>query len=152
MVLLAWVFEFHLISVIFHPWCRTFVSPLFLANEYGPQVLYDIHKELSKDFLLIIFVFKLDPKTMSLIRTHYSGNIIHTIHWLIRLSTFCIPTFFYHHLRPSLMLRTYSWGLISIDTSLGCAIHPSVNLSSTNFSFQNLIFWNLFEFSMEKFT
>jgi hypothetical protein len=45
------------------------------------------------------------------------------------------------------MLGTYSRGLISIDTSVGCVVEPSVNLSTTDFSFQNLIFKNLFEFS-----
>jgi hypothetical protein len=30
--------------------------------------------------------------------------------------------------------------------SVACAIGPSVTTSSTDFSFQNLVFWNLFEF------
>ncbi len=33
---------------------------------------------------------------------------------------------------------------------MACAIGQSVTTSSTDFSFQNLVFWNLFEFSMEK--
>jgi hypothetical protein len=33
---------------------------------------------------------------------------------------------------------------------VACAIGPSVTTSPTNFSFQNLIFWNFFEFSAEK--
>jgi hypothetical protein len=55
---------------------------LFFGKWIWPSSLCDIHKELSKDFLFLIFVSKLDPKTMSclsLIRTHYSGNIIHDI-------------------------------------------------------------------------
>jgi len=34
-----------------------------------------------------------------------------------------------------------------IETSVACAVGPSVTASSTDFSFQNLFFWNLFEFS-----
>jgi len=30
---------------------------------------------------------------------------------------------------------------------VACAVGPSVIKSSTDFSFQNLVFWNLFEFS-----
>jgi hypothetical protein len=37
-------------------------------------------------------------------------------------------------------------------TSVACAIGPSVTTSSTDFSFQNLVFWNLFEFSVTKIT
>ncbi len=33
-----------------------------------------------------------------------------------------------------------------IYTSVACAICPSVTSSSIGFSFQNLVFWNLFEF------
>jgi hypothetical protein len=32
-------------------------------------------------------------------------------------------------------------------TSVACAVGASVTLSSTDFSFQNLVFWNLFEFA-----
>jgi hypothetical protein len=35
-----------------------------------------------------------------------------------------------------------------IYTSVG----PSVTMSSTDFSYQNLVFWNLFEFSAAKIT
>ncbi len=37
---------------------------------------------------------------------------------------------------------------ISTNTSGACAIGPSVTTSSTDISFQNLVFWNLFEFSV----
>jgi hypothetical protein len=33
-----------------------------------------------------------------------------------------------------------------------CAVGPSVTTSSTDFSFQNLVFWNLFEFLAAKIT
>jgi hypothetical protein len=33
-------------------------------------------------------------------------------------------------------------------TSVACAVGPSVTTTSTEFSFQNLVFWNLFEFSV----
>jgi hypothetical protein len=31
-------------------------------------------------------------------------------------------------------------------SSVACAVAPSVTTFSTDFSFQNLVFWNLFEF------
>jgi hypothetical protein len=34
-----------------------------------------------------------------------------------------------------------------IHSSVACAVGPSVTTSSTDFSLQNLVFWNLFEFS-----
>jgi hypothetical protein len=37
-------------------------------------------------------------------------------------------------------------------TSVACAVGPSVTMSSTDFSFQNLVFWNLFEFSAPEIT
>jgi hypothetical protein len=37
-------------------------------------------------------------------------------------------------------------------TSVACAIGPSVTKSSIDFSFQNLVFWNLFEFSAAEIT
>ncbi len=37
--------------------------------------------------------------------------------------------------------------LFLIHTSVACAVGPSVTMSSTDFSFQNMTFWNLFEFS-----
>jgi hypothetical protein len=39
-----------------------------------------------------------------------------------------------------------------IFISVACAIGPSVSMSSTDFSFQNLAFWNLFEFSSVEIT
>jgi len=38
------------------------------------------------------------------------------------------------------------------NTSVSCAIGPSLTTSSTDFSFQNLVFWNLFEFSAAEIT
>ncbi len=35
-----------------------------------------------------------------------------------------------------------------IVTIMVCAIDPSVTTSSTDFSFQSVVFWNLFEFLM----
>jgi hypothetical protein len=46
----------------------------------------------------------------------------------------------FHETHSSLVLIKF--------TSLACALGPSVTMSSTDFSFQNLVFWNLFEFSM----
>ncbi len=37
-------------------------------------------------------------------------------------------------------------------TSVACAVGPSVTMSSTDFSFQNQIFENLFEFSVAEIT
>jgi hypothetical protein len=42
--------------------------------------------------------------------------------------------------------------LFSYITSVACAVGPSVTMSSTDFSFQNLVFWNLFEFSAAEIT
>jgi hypothetical protein len=39
-----------------------------------------------------------------------------------------------------------------IHTSVACAVGPSVTTSSTDFSSQNLVFWNLFEFSAAEIT
>ncbi len=40
-----------------------------------------------------------------------------------------------------------------INTSVACAVGPSVSTSSTDFSFQNLVFfWNFFEFSVAEIT
>ncbi len=38
------------------------------------------------------------------------------------------------------------------STSVACAVGSSVTMSSTDFSFQNLVFWNLFEFSAAEMT
>ncbi len=40
----------------------------------------------------------------------------------------------------------------SIVTSVACAIGPSVTMSSTDFSFQNLVFWDLYEFLVAETT
>jgi hypothetical protein len=40
----------------------------------------------------------------------------------------------------------------SQNTSVACAVGPSVIMSSIDFSFQNLVFWNLFEFSAAEIT
>jgi hypothetical protein len=37
--------------------------------------------------------------------------------------------------------------LFLVDTSVACAVGPSVTTSSTDFSVQNLVFGNSFEFS-----
>jgi hypothetical protein len=42
--------------------------------------------------------------------------------------------------------------LVSMHTSVACAVGPSSTTFSTDFSFQNLVFWNLFEFSVVKIT
>jgi hypothetical protein len=39
-----------------------------------------------------------------------------------------------------------------LGTSVACAVGPSVIMASTDFSSQNLVFWNLFEFSAAKIT
>jgi hypothetical protein len=37
-------------------------------------------------------------------------------------------------------------------TRVACAVGPSVTTSLTDFSFRNLVFWNLFEFSAAEIT
>jgi hypothetical protein len=44
------------------------------------------------------------------------------------------------------------WKVFFILSSLACDDGPSVTTSSTDFSFQNLGFWNLFEFSAAEIT
>jgi hypothetical protein len=39
-----------------------------------------------------------------------------------------------------------------VTTTLVFVIGPNVTMSTTDFSFQNLVFWNLFEFSVAKIT
>jgi hypothetical protein len=39
-----------------------------------------------------------------------------------------------------------------VTTSVVFVIGPNVTMSTTDFSFQNLVFWNLFEFSVAKIT
>jgi hypothetical protein len=56
-------------------------------------------------------------------------------------------TFFFLFLGGFWILEVYF-----IYTSLACAVGPSVTTSSTDFSFQNLVFWNLFEFSAAEIT
>jgi hypothetical protein len=51
-----------------------------------------------------------------------------------------------------MMEITNSCVAILIYIVVACAIGPSATMSSTSFSFQNLGFWNLFEFSAEKIT
>jgi hypothetical protein len=46
------------------------------------------------------------------------------------------------------VLKVHTYSLKAIQTSVACALGPSVTTSSTEFSFQNLVFWNLFEFSV----
>jgi hypothetical protein len=38
------------------------------------------------------------------------------------------------------------------NTSVARAVGPSVTMSSIDFSFQNLVFWNLFEYSAAEIT
>jgi hypothetical protein len=37
-------------------------------------------------------------------------------------------------------------------TSVACAVGPSVTMTSTDFSFQNLVFWNIVEFPAVEIT
>ncbi len=48
------------------------------------------------------------------------------------------------------MSSTYWYNFYCPLTSVTCAVGPSVTRSTTDFSFQNLVFWNLFEFSVAK--
>ncbi len=50
------------------------------------------------------------------------------------------------------VLKVHNYSFKTIQTSVACALGPSVTTSSTEFSFQNLVFWNLFEFSVPKIT
>ncbi len=57
------------------------------------------------------------------------------------------------HLQTYVYASALSLVILSIvPTSLACALGPSVPMSSTDFSFQNLVFWDLFEFSAAEIT
>jgi len=58
--------------------------------------------------------------------------------WVLH-SFMCLGTFVIFLLTSKSPLSCY--------TSVACAIDPSVTTSSSDFSFQNLVFWDLFEFS-----
>jgi hypothetical protein len=50
------------------------------------------------------------------------------------------------------MLPNLKTSFDSKDISVACAVGPSVTTSSTDFAFQNLVFWNLFELSPAEIT
>ncbi len=96
------------------------------------------------------------------IHTTYSSNVIsyaqsrnsfHSFHFLYRK---CFRT----NLNASFQIRpttkftisTYDFSFHFTITSVACAVGPSVTMSSTIFSFQNLVFWNLFEFLAAEIT
>jgi len=49
-------------------------------------------------------------------------------------------------------VKTFESHALLMITSVACAVGPSVTTSSTDFSFQNLVFWNLFESSAVEIT
>ncbi len=51
-----------------------------------------------------------------------------------------------------ILLNNQTQNVNFICTSMACAIGPSVTASSTDSSFQNPVFWNLFEFSAVEIT
>jgi hypothetical protein len=56
------------------------------------------------------------------------------------------------HTAPLATYRVFDQVIKFVTTSVDCAIGPSVTMFSTDFSFQNLVFWNLFEFSGAEIT
>jgi hypothetical protein len=61
---------------------------------------------------------------------------------------------------PQAQKQDWSWKASSLQllqadlctTIVACAVGPSVITSSTDFSFQNLFFWNFLEFSAAEIT
>ncbi len=41
---------------------------------------------------------------------------------------------------------------VFLSTSVACSVSPSTTTFATDFSFENLVFWNLFEFSVAEIT
>jgi hypothetical protein len=41
---------------------------------------------------------------------------------------------------------------VFLSISVACTVSPSITTFSTDYSFQNLVFWNLFEFSVAEVT
>ncbi len=54
--------------------------------------------------------------------------------------------------KDNMQVGGFDGAQISTITSVACAVGPSVTMSSTDFSFQNLVFGNLFEFSAAEIT
>jgi hypothetical protein len=50
------------------------------------------------------------------------------------------------------VLKVHNYSFKTIQTSVASALGPSVTTSSTEFSFQNLVFWIYFEFSVAEIT
>ncbi len=50
------------------------------------------------------------------------------------------------------VIITTSFNHLFMSTSVACAVGPCVTTSSSDFSFQNLVFYNLFEFSVAEIT
>jgi hypothetical protein len=59
---------------------------------------------------------------------------------------------FRHNNNQAVMDFKCSSHQLFIQTSVACAVGPSITMSSTDVSFQNLVFWNLFEFSAVEIT
>ncbi len=49
-------------------------------------------------------------------------------------------------------MKTFESHALLMITTVACAVGPSVITSSTDFSFQNVVFFNLFEFSAVEMT
>jgi hypothetical protein len=60
--------------------------------------------------------------------------------WLVLHGFMCLSTFVIFLLTSKSPLSCY--------TSVACAVDPSVTTSSTDFPFQNLVLWDLSEFSV----
>jgi hypothetical protein len=58
----------------------------------------------------------------------------------------CNDIFIYIYIYTYLHAHLY----ITLTSSMACVLGRSVTMSSTDFSFQNLEFWNLFELSVKK--
>jgi hypothetical protein len=60
---------------------------------------------------------------------------------------FLEPLWILYH-KGFFLVIPYNAIVLFIVPNVACAVGPSVATSSTDFSFQNLVFWNLFEFSV----
>ncbi len=123
------------ISIVEHP---------YLSSCFCRQKLWNIWLQILKQYKTVLAREESCRSCVRQVSTFFSNRLFGFFHFL-----FCknlagsgkIPSF-----------KNASFTTGSYFNSVACAIGPSVTTSSTEFSFQNLVFWNLFEFSATEIT
>ncbi len=89
------------------------------------------------------------------IAMHYQGrfSFLLCFHMIINNSSLYMSMLNLILININIMnMKKYMLICLFISTSVDRAISPSVTTSSSDFSFQNLVIWNLFEFSAAEIT